>query len=491
MLTESVKKHPLAYGAFALLLVAAAFLRLYGLEEYITFLGDQGRDAIVIKRMVTGEDFPGIGPRSSIGQVFLGPFYYYLMAPFLALSGLNPVGLAFGVAFLSLVGLILAFVVIRHRYGLSAALAFTAMVTFSYAHVWLSRFSWNPNLLPVFSFFALFMFSRILRSDRLYEGILFGLVLGACLQFHYLMLLLMPAFAVVLAISLIRDRMRIRPVLKQLGAAVIGFGAIFAPLILFDIKNGFLNVKGIIGIFTEKQFESGDPYPARFLTTTTSFLENVVQLELPDWSGIILFLAVGAAVAYLIGRRKKTDELLLLNGLAIISFLTVFAFVDTGRYLHYYTPVYYSLYLLVAAFLVRIPGRTLAIGASITVLALSVVPNAIKLTYLTREGNFQTRIAEKIADDIIGTEPVKPFHLLSIPMWNTNDAIRYYLEIKDYRPLAMESLERAETLYMLCYEKDCNPIDDPQYHSVAFGPKKVAETVLNKEVTIYKLIHAE
>ena len=61
------------------------FLRFYRFSDFATFLGDQGRDAIIIKRMLTFEHLPAIGAPTSVGQVYLGPFYYYFIAPWLLL----------------------------------------------------------------------------------------------------------------------------------------------------------------------------------------------------------------------------------------------------------------------------------------------------------------------------------------------------------------------------------------------------------------------
>jgi len=43
-------------------LLLAAFFRLYRIDEYMTFLGDEGRDALIMKRMLS-LDFPLIGPQ--------------------------------------------------------------------------------------------------------------------------------------------------------------------------------------------------------------------------------------------------------------------------------------------------------------------------------------------------------------------------------------------------------------------------------------------
>ena len=58
------------------LIFAVFFLRFYRLPEYLMFLSDQGRDAIVLKRLVTLEKLVFVGPTTSIGNVFTGPFYY-------------------------------------------------------------------------------------------------------------------------------------------------------------------------------------------------------------------------------------------------------------------------------------------------------------------------------------------------------------------------------------------------------------------------------
>src|SRR3989304_8107942 len=105
-------------------ILAAVFLRFYKFTEFVTFLGDQGRDAIIIKRIVTLEHFPAIGAPSSLGQIFLGPFYYYLITPFLLLFNFNPVGPAFGVALISLIGIVMAFFVIKKEINYLTALVF-------------------------------------------------------------------------------------------------------------------------------------------------------------------------------------------------------------------------------------------------------------------------------------------------------------------------------------------------------------------------------
>ena len=70
---------------FLLIILTASFLRLYKIGAYMTFLGDEGRDVIVAREILSG-NLTLLGPRASAGDFFLGPIYYYMIAPFLFLT---------------------------------------------------------------------------------------------------------------------------------------------------------------------------------------------------------------------------------------------------------------------------------------------------------------------------------------------------------------------------------------------------------------------
>ncbi|MEO6508881.1 MAG: glycosyltransferase family 39 protein, partial [Patescibacteria group bacterium] len=184
------KKLSIGTICFSVIFFIAAFLRLYRLEAFATFLGDQGRDAIIIKRIVTLEHLTAIGAPSSIGQVFLGPFYYYLVAPFLLLFNFNPVGLVFAVALYTLIGFVLCYLIIKKELHLVVALIFSVLLAFSAVNIQLSRFSWNPNLLPVFAFITLYFWHKTLSDKKWYYPFLFGVFFGCSFQLHHLAILM-------------------------------------------------------------------------------------------------------------------------------------------------------------------------------------------------------------------------------------------------------------------------------------------------------------
>src|SRR5262245_60191172 len=82
------------------ILALGAFVRLSGLDVG-WFMQDQVRDAVAAQGILSGRDFPLVGPHAAMGTVHLvGPLYYYLVAIPYGFST-NPV---VGVAFLNLLG---------------------------------------------------------------------------------------------------------------------------------------------------------------------------------------------------------------------------------------------------------------------------------------------------------------------------------------------------------------------------------------------------
>ena len=133
-----------------LILLLAAFLRLYRISDYMTFLGDEGRDVLIAKGILEG-DFTLLGPRSSAGDFFMGPAYYYMITPFLWLSQLDPVGPAIMVALFSVATVYLIYLVGKKFFDTDAGLFAAGLYAVSPLVINYSHSSWNPNVLPFFA----------------------------------------------------------------------------------------------------------------------------------------------------------------------------------------------------------------------------------------------------------------------------------------------------------------------------------------------------
>lgn len=176
-----------------IILVIAAFFRFYQIRDYIVFLGDEGRDAIVVRDILQG-NLTLLGPTASVGGFYLGPIYYYMMAPFLLLSNFDPVGPAYLIALLGVATVFLVYLFGKRFFhqtvGLSAAWLYAiAPLTVRY-----SRASWNPNPLPFFSLLGIYWLNLGVKLKRKLYLFLAGVCLGVVWQLHYLALILTPIY---------------------------------------------------------------------------------------------------------------------------------------------------------------------------------------------------------------------------------------------------------------------------------------------------------
>jgi hypothetical protein len=477
---------------FIFIFAAAAFLRLYRLEAFVTFLGDQGRDAIIIKRIVTFEHLTAIGPPSSIGQVFLGPFYYYLVAPFLPLFHFNPAGLAFGVAFYALIGFIAAYCIIKKEVNSLTAVLFSILLAFSAANVDFSRFSWNPNLLPVFAFITLYFWHKTLVEKKWYFPFLFGVFFAASFQLHHLALLMSLPIFVSLLMHLKEKRFS-GALFKKIGTALIGFSLLCSPLILFDLKNHFLNSINLLKVFTQGEILTDkslhSTIPERLSDTITALVSHTLNVSFSPLISILIFLAFLAGTVWIYFRTK--NNFIRLHILNVVLFTFLFGVLNSARHPHYFGSIYYSLFLIVAYMLQYISNKKWGTFLIIPAFLLMYIAlNASNYFFLYRQPNNQIRDAKKIAESIIPHIDKTPYQIVAFPIRVTDSHVRYFLEVEGPRPVEYDSPDPGEELFVLCfYGEPCTVLGSPQYQIVAFKNAKIETSWKLELVTIYKLVH--
>ena len=121
--------------------------------------------------------------------MYLGPFYYYFMTPFLLLANFSPLGPAIGVALVNVLLVFFTYYWGRQMVGKTAAMWAAFFTCFSAVLVEYSRFSWNPNLSAFFSLASLYaLFLSFQRSSKYWLWTAF--LLGILLQLHYVNLII-------------------------------------------------------------------------------------------------------------------------------------------------------------------------------------------------------------------------------------------------------------------------------------------------------------
>jgi hypothetical protein len=467
---------------FLIILGLASLLRLYRLPEYAMFLSDQGRDAIIIKRIVTGEHFPAIGAPTSIGQAFLGPFYYYLIAPFLLFFNFNPSGLAYGVAIYSIIGLIILYIILKKEFDLKTSLIFLVFVGFSSVNIDQSRFSWNPNLLPLFSFFCLYFFYKTIVTKQWMWAVLWGSFLSFCIQLHYLGILLTIPIAITFLGYLFKSKNRMSYFVLFL-IFLLSFIVFFLPLIIFDIRHDYLNIKNLFNILFVQKIAENSSHSIN--TIITSFM-NYSKIPIYAFISIILVTLFNTNTIKIV---RKNIFILSLYFFNIVSFLILFSFMRAETHPHYFGQIYFSLYFICAFFLAELWNKkSLNILFVIGILFLFIFNN-YQTYYFHKEPNNQIQHTKTVAEALAKKIKNKPFNIATWPVSFSEDNYLYFLELKNMVPASREKKEITNQMFILCNEQPCLVLDSPSWNISIFGKAKIDTIETVDGVMIYRLIH--
>lgn len=470
------------FRVFLLLMIVGIFLRFYQIYGFVTFLGDQGRDAIVLRRIVTLEHLPAIGAPSSVGMVFLGPFYYYLVAPWLLLFGFNPVGPAVGVAVIATLSIFFGYFAVKDLFNEKIAVMTMIFFMFHNVLVNLSRFSWNPNLLPYFALFTIYFFVKALQTKRLLYFVLTGAFISMSMQMHYVFLALTVPTGLWTLFYLYKNRKEVKSSAINLGGMIGAFLFIASPLILFDIKNKFLNASNFINVFTggegSSQFSLDE-----ILTTYVALNEHVFMFNTSQLVASVFLIAI---VGLMIYSLRKKGPLAIITSTFVIGII-ITSFFTENKFPHYYGAIYPLYFLILGYALMTLfwKGKLKFIVSLFLVYFVAV--QAPTFSFIYGKPNYQVPRAMKIARVVQENVTEDVYQVASLPNKYNDHTYRYFLEVWGNRPLEKDTLEKADELFVIC-EQECKPIGDAQWDIAYFAPTEVVGTWELEGVTIYKLV---
>jgi 4-amino-4-deoxy-L-arabinose transferase-like glycosyltransferase len=505
-----------------LVVILAAFLRLYRIGDYMTFLGDEGRDVLVVYNILHGH-LTLLGPTASVGGFFLGPIYYYFMTPFLWAFHYNPVGPAVMVALFGIATVWLVYLVGNRFFGPKAGLIASLLYTISPLIIAYSRSSWNPNPMPFFVLALLYFLYKGLQEKN-WKYILFsGIFLGIAMQLHYLATFVGVIVAVYILVASMYDIFPKKvPIIKVVYQSAIsymlyaiGFIIGWLPFLTFEFRHGFQNIKSIINfILHSKQTGAGEQMQTIIgnvsfrifgrLVTNFPPPENVnlhTHLDLATWyygTIVLAILSVGF-VAYnflknLKDRKKFLQYSLLLLWLGIGIYL--FGFYKKQIYDYYFSFLFPLPFLLVGSFLAWTMSKTLLVKICGIAILLSLFVINIQGIPFRYEPNRQLDQVRKIAQVVYDQAHKKPFNFALITGGNSDHAYRYFLTTWGNPPVTIENaaVDPKRTtvtnqLLVVCEELPCHPEGASLWEVAGFGRAQIVGHWDVSVVQVYKLEH--
>ncbi len=476
------------------IVIIAAFNRLFRIPENLQFLGDQGRDAIVVARIFKQHDLVFIGPVTSVGNMYLGPLYYYFMLPFLWLSYPSPLGPAYAVAILGILTVWLVYKWGKELVGETPAVIAAGLYAITSTVIIYTRFSWNPNPAPFVSLAMIYAtYKAWTKNPRWW--ILVAACFAVLMQLHYVTLLTAGGAGLIWLAGAYQQWPTWRkkpqkawswlwPIL--VGALIVALS--LTPLVLFDARHDWLNVRAFTKLSTqEKSFKSAIPEP--------------VYVQIADTVKEMHGRSLHIFFEYVIGKNRTLNTLLLVGLLAIVLKVLVhskekqqglwvlLAYLFTSvvglsfyehtvfdHYVSYLFPVTFLLYGVALGWLWHHKLTKILVIAAVLGIAYYNVPR----WPLHRTG-WTIREMSGVADTIY--QHLKPGEKYNIVLLSDSGDLeglnyRYFLNTTDRPPVPTEQRGSVETLVVINEDHKLRPDQipgSPIYEIVTFPDKTPKE----------------
>ena len=478
---------------FVLVLLASAFCRLYKIGQYMEFLGDQGRDVIIVRDFLKNGNIFFIGPQTSIGNMYLGPYYYYLIAPSLLLASFSPVGPAVFVALLSVLTTVLIFLISKKWFNLTTALTASFLFAISPVVIKYSSFSWNPNIMPLFALLFIYFFSKSLFDHRHQNLIWAGLCFIMAINSHYLALLLLPVAALYWIIYFLKNSHQQKSFLKFSLYALVVFLVSLLPQLLFDLKHQGQNIKALITFFSQREttvnLKAYKALPNLFplFSQIVSRLLTGKNTTFGLYFALILFTVFIIYLYRLLKKISQPNPRLNLLLLWLISGLIGLGLYKQHIYDHYFAFLFPPFFILTGLLLSGLK-KIIALPLFLLLVFLSLAQNPF---FFSPSRQLQT--VNAITDSIVAKSAGQAFNLALLAKQNYDPPYRYSL-LEKKAPLFDLHDQLTEQLFVICEphpDINCQPINHPEWGIAAFGWAKIDQEWQINDIKIYRLLHTQ
>lgn len=478
-----------------LLIVSASFLRLYRFRDFLEFLGDQGRDALVAKQILINHDITLLGPGTSVGNMYLGPLYYYLMVPSLAVTYPDPIGPALAVAVLGIVTTVFVYVLGKDIVGKRAAGIAAVLYVFAPVVVKLARFSWQPNPAPFFGLLMLWMTYKAWKGKTPYW-------IGAWISFvvltqlHYVALLAAVPTGIVFFLDVWRNwekRGKQIAYLKIVGVSFFAFSLSVLPLVIFDLRHDRLVTRGF-----QEYVKSRREHSVTLGQKVVQIIEdshgvgmNVVLETLglsKEHREFNTYLLIGTVVlTYIMFDAKKvkrgnTFAFALVTLWVVITAFGLTVYRNTV-YAHYYAFAFPAVFLFIGLLLAYLSRKHALLAAAVSVGVIFLCAMNISAMPYWGERPFGITDVERIVEETLPF--IEPGEKYNVALLNDNREYmamkyRYFFDVSGKSPESQYDYAGLDKLIVIV-ENGEQPLDAPIYEVQEFK-REVGEPVLEKQV---------
>lgn len=263
----------------AFITVAAVWVRTYNHHDWLFFKWDQARDATLLSYAIENgpEHLPLLGPRAAKADgdyLRLGPAYYYTQY----ISGVlfqstKPDVFAYPDLLFSILTIPMFFIFLRLYFSRRLSLLSTALYAGSFIIIQHSRFSWNPNSVPLFMLLALYGLLQFTRAREFKYKLrwisLWAFAFAIASQYHFFALFSLTAtsgaFIFFYILSDDKEKFLSKKRFKRIKrtvfskttvfytlASLLIIGFLYFPVILSEMNSSWNNTKRFISVVADR-----------------------------------------------------------------------------------------------------------------------------------------------------------------------------------------------------------------------------------------------
>lgn len=319
------------------------FCRLYNLENRLAFDRDPERDAFAVKQILVEKKPILLGQQSDNEKgFFMAPFYFYSLVPFYWLGNMHPLpAMEMYVVFhlLGFISLILLF--FKKIFGNRKTLILLSIMAINPILTHFQAVAWNPAIIPTGVIIFWITFFLAYQKNRVRDYIFLGLLTGIFTHFHFLFIFQ----GIPIVLLFLRNKNR-QEMFVKIFVCFVSFFLTFLPIVIFDLRHNFLNLKLLGGYFSR----SAQPAPIpgfNFATYFDVFFTSFVPFAINIWESAIIYVAMIFCTLFFTRAKHVFTRLFWQGNFLILTATALFFFFYRGK-----VSEYYFLYIFIIFFFV-------------------------------------------------------------------------------------------------------------------------------------------
>ncbi len=344
-----------------IILILGLIFRLYNFEKGFSFAHDQDLYSWIAKDIVINHHNRLVGQITSVDGVFIGSFYYYLMALFYKIGDMNPMMAVIPTVLIGLLTIWSFYYVVKKHFGIKSGLWAAFIYSVSFGAAVFDRWSVPTQPTVLWSVWFLYTILESLRGN-LKVLPLYAFLCGFVWQLHIALLpiLPLPILGYILSnnnILTIFDKKNI----KLTFISIFIFCLTMSPFFVFEVKHNFSQIKAMtVGINVDKGGPTGFFKVNKVIETSGREFQQRLWWDF-DVNGVNQYW-IGLLIVslFLIIKKILTKNIFIVFGLWYV--LILLAQFTSKRIVseYYFTNLLPIYILLLAVFLAQIKYKILS-----------------------------------------------------------------------------------------------------------------------------------